>query len=158
MPHHHKTSLYASAEFQSTFTFSSGVQLPVVFPGQNVPFPLAVVPPQKIRYSSSRNALLIPRGRYRVRWSLNPTDGAQVALQVNGISPLTENGFPYTQTVKVASVPIVKDHIVLAPNRWNVLTLVNIGSVLFGTGDLPNTRIGDTAVLTEVQVERLGKN
>ena len=149
-----------------TTTPSSTPTLPIVQPGGAIPFPIPTVTPIGVTYvdEEDRVGLLVPRGVYNVLWSVNPGVGANITLRVNGVAPLTrptpDGGipFPYTTLVRGENTPsIVAEHLVEAPLKTNnLLSLVNTGESLFSLGDLPNTRLGDTAVLTQVRVERVG--
>jgi hypothetical protein len=140
------------AEFADPFTFDS-LQLPIVQPGGFVPFPLATIEPEHVTYVSSGNQVgaLVPRGVYRVTWSMNPSEGAEVSLLMNG----TQAG-PFTKIVADGSVYVLQDVLVKAPHRHdNLIALQNTGSTLFTRGSLPNTRVGNTSVLTHILIERL---
>lgn len=145
-------------EFIRTFTFETGVALPIVQPGGSVVFPTATVTPHGVKYvdEPGRVGLLVPRGTYLVSWRLNPSAGASVNLLVNGVSPLTVGTptFPYTQSVTTTVLDV--EYLVKAPNKKNnLISLVNGGNALFTLNNLPNTTIGLTSVLTQVRVQSL---
>jgi len=154
MPHNskHRSDKKVYAEFVDPFTFS-GPQLPVVQPGGFVPFPVATVEPEHVKYvqSGSQVGALVPRGVYRVTWSMNPGEGADISLLVNGTS-----AGAFTRVVADGSVYVLQDVLVKAPHRRdNLIALQNTGNSLFTRGSLPNTRVGNTSVLTHVVIERL---
>lgn len=159
-----RRSVVAVGEFIRTFVFSLGAppQLPIVQPGGSLVFSIPTVLPLHVIYVDSKElgtGVLVPRGTYRVRWAVNPSRGGEVTLMVNREAPTTVSApnFPYTKLISSGIIPIFAEHLVVAPlRRGNLLSLVNTGSQLFTLGDLPNTRIGDTAVLTQVLVERVG--
>lgn len=149
-----RTNLYAN--FIRTFTFSPAPTLPIVQPGENVPFPIPVVPSRKLRYDEKNNVLSIPRGTYLVYWILNPSQNASVSLLINGDQPLAQNGFPYT--TQQSTEPMYPEYLVVAPRRRNTLSIVNTGPALLTLNDIPNTRIGDTSVITEVYIQRISRS
>lgn len=144
-------------EFIRTFIFSNNVQLPIVQPGGSLIFPTSTVQPNNVIYveSVNRTGLIVPRGTYLVSWTLNPGDGAIVDLLVNGNKPIASNLFPYAESVMVGGV-LNASYLIQAPLRGdNLISLVNGGSALFTLNDIPNTKIGNTSILTQIRVQRL---
>lgn len=146
-------------DFIRTFTFSSGLpSLPIVLPNGSIPFPIATVPPVNCRYveSEEQTGLLVPKGVYRVKWLLSPSEGASVTLLVNGEVPTpVNNAYPYTQQIVDSKTPLGGQYYIQAIEKMNLLSLVNTGPELLTLGNVPNTRVGDTAIITHVQVEKL---
>lgn len=143
-------------EFIRTFTFSL-VELPIVEAGKNIPFPIATVPPSGVFYDATRVGLVVPSGVYEVNYTLNPSaDGAIVDLLVNGVKPTTVTAphFTYAESV-INSHPLHVSYLVNAPNSSNLISLNNGGTTLFGLSDIPNTKVGNTSIITHIRVERL---
>ena len=148
-------------EFIRTFTFDS-VSLPIVQPGGFVVFPDPTVRPSGVEQVSSSidgkefEGLSVPGGVYRIRWALNPSEGAEVTLQVNGKTPTSKDKFPYGKQIKDSKEPIGADYLVLAPKKeGNLISIINSGSTLFTLSELPYTRIGNRYILTQIQVKRI---
>lgn len=142
-------------EFIRTFTFSE-VQLPIVQPGGSLVFPTPTVKPQHVKYveEGERVGLLVPRGTYLVSVVLNPSEGASVDLLVNGNLSVTPSMFPYTKFVTTELLNV--QYLVKAPlRRNNLISLKNSGDTLFTVNDIPNTKIDNTAVITQIRVQRL---
>lgn len=142
-------------EFIRTFTFSDLPQLPIVQPGGSLVFPIPTVRPRGVRYVEDNNqvGLIVPRGTYEISWTLNPGVGSTVNLLVNGNIPVTATGFPYTESITTDVLDVT--YLVEAPLKHNLISLINGGSTLFTLGDIPNTKIGATSVITHVRVIRL---
>lgn len=153
-------------EFIRTFTFSSQLpQLPIVQPGGSLIFPTPTVKPIGVRYieEEDRIGLLVPRGIYLISWTLNPSVEASVNLLVNGENPVTRATpgnqiiFPYAQSITTGVLDV--EYLVKAPLRHNnLISLVNGGTSLFTLNDIPNTKIGDTSIITQIRVQRINKN
>ncbi len=153
-----RTSKKVYGEFIHTFTFGPG--LPIVQPGGALEFPITTVDPQHVRFideGPGKVGLQVPSGTYRVRWVLNPGEGAQVTLLVNGQAPRAAGGFPYTKLIKRGLALMDVEHLVEVKGRKrkNLLSLVNTGTELITLNDIPNTRVDDTAVITQVIVEKI---
>lgn len=145
-------------EFIRTFTFSDALQLPIVQPGGSIVFPTPTVLPDQVTYveEEDRVGLSVPRGTYLVTIVLNPSEGAVVELLVNDVKPVTLSLFPYTQFVTTGLLNV--SYLVDAPlRRDNLISLKNGGTALFTLGDIPNTKVGNTAVITQIRVQRVGK-
>lgn len=151
---HRSKSKRVFAEFVRTFTFAG---LPQVEAGALVPLGVPTVPPKGARYvddSPTRVGLLVPEGTYRVTWHMNPSVGASVSLLVNGVSPTLVGG--YTYDAVAAEGPVFEDLFIRAPReRDNLISLQNSGASLLTLGDIPNTHIGTTSMITHIQLERL---
>lgn len=151
-------------EFVNTFTLGAedDVGLPIVQPGASLVFPIPTVPPVNVSYVDDVDqvGLLVPNGTYDVFWTLNPGDGANVSLLVNGVAPETAAtpAFPYAQQVVSETGGILSAHyLVNAPlDDNNLISLVNSGDALFTLDNIPNTAVGSTAIVTQIRVERLG--
>jgi len=161
---HEHTPKVVFGEFIRTFTFSDQPQLPIVQPGRSLIFPIPTVRPSGVTYveEDSRVGLLVPRGTYLISWNLNPDVDSSVVLLVNGQRPLTVStplnpiNFPYTQLITTGVVNA--QHLIKAPlKRDNLISLVNNGSFLLTLGDIPNTKIGPTSVITHIRVQRIAK-
>jgi hypothetical protein len=150
-------------DFIRTFTFSSSlVKLPIVQPGENIPFPIEVVKPKHVRYIEEEllTGLLVPRGTYRVRWLLNPSDGASISLLVDGKVVKAKNQFPFSHQIKQRRGRdnlINAEYLVQIHKTPGLLSLVNSGKELLTLNDIPNTKIKNTAIITQFQVERIYK-
>ena len=162
---HKSKSSIVFGEFIRTFTFSEQPQLPIVQPGGSLIFPIPTVLPSGVRYVENQNrvGLLVPRGTYLISWTLNPSIGSSVNLLVNGFNPVTITTstssiiFQYAQSVTTEVLDA--EYLVKAPLRNdNLISLVNGGTTLFTLGDIPNTRIGNTAIITHIRVQRLKNN
>jgi hypothetical protein len=158
--HKHQHDEHVYGEFIRTFTFSDASQLPIVQPGGSLVFPIPTAKPVGVHYIDSAQGvgLLVPRGVYSVLWKLNPSDGASVDLLVNGASPVTQTtSFAYAQSLKVAGSEILsQEYLITAPLKQNnLVSLVNGGTQLFTLDNIPNTKIGNTSVLTQVTVKRI---
>lgn len=159
--HRHNDSVYG--EFIRTFEFGSSVSLPIVQPGGFVPFPDPTVRPSCVKpvsFSINDGAefvgLSVPAGVYRVRWALNPSQGAEVSLLVNNEPATSRDKYQYGKQIKDSREPIRGDYLVVANGGdHNLISLVNSGATLFTLSELPNTRIGDKYLLTQIQVERI---
>lgn len=147
-------------DFIRTFEFPPGSPptLPIVQPGGFLPFPIEVTPAENVFYeeTESRTGVRVPQGVYNVRWLVNPSDDAELALLVNGTIPLAQNGFPYGKQIKVAGAPIEAEYTIVANQESNFIALVNVGATLFTLSDIPNTRLGSTVILTQFTIERVG--
>lgn len=146
-------------EFIRTFTFSNLPQLPIVQPGGNLVFPIPTVKPCGVKYIEDNNdnqiGLLVPRGTYLVTLILTPSIGSSINLLVNGNNPTTPTGFTYGQSITTTDV-LTFEYLVSAPLKHdNLISIINAGTTLFTLGDIPNTKIGTTSVITKVRVQRL---
>lgn len=153
--HDHDNAVYG--EFIRTFTFSEGVELPIVQPGGNLIFPIQTARPKHVSYvdNNDRVGLLVPIGTYLVSVVLNPSNGASIDLLVNNVLPLTSTNYQYTKLVTTTEYLNV-EYLVHAPLRYNnLISLKNSGETLFTLNDIPNTRIGNTSVITHIRVHRL---
>jgi len=151
-------------QFIRTFTFGPGVGLPIVQPGGNLEFPIPTVPPLHVKYVESSRygpGLELGSGTWRVAVRVNPSVVADFTVLVNGQAPKAlGTSYEYTHTIRTdagGGAALTLEYDVVAPRRRrNILSIQNTGSSLFTVGDIPNTRIGDTALITEVTVQRLG--
>lgn len=151
-------------EFIRTFVFGDDISiLPIVQPGESISFPTPTVVPSNITYidEPGRIGFLVPRGTYRISYSLVPGIGARVNLLVNGRNPLTTqpNTVPFPYTHLITSVPQINvEYFIEAPLRHrNLISLINGGTESFALASIPNTLIGRTAVLTHIKIERIDK-
>jgi hypothetical protein len=150
-------------EFVRTFTFNSLPSLPVVEKKQFVVFPEPTIEPENVRYveNADRVGLLVPRGVYRVFWQLNPSEGGQVSLIVNGETPELAGSPNYafgTQQAATGSTMVEAEFLIKAKKkRNNLIALQNTGDDLFSLGNIPNTQLGDTALITHVRVVKIAE-
>ena len=144
------------AEFIRTFTFDGQVQLlPIVQPGGSLTFPIPTVPPKGVKYVEDQNrvGLLVPKGVYLVAWSLNPSEGANVNLLVNGNNPITPTMFAYGRSITTTGLD--NEFLINAPLKHNFISLINGGTSLFTLNDIANSHVGNTAVITHVRIIRI---
>lgn len=148
-------------EFIRTFTFSEVPQLPIVLPGQNIVFPIPTVQPKGVTYveDANRVGLLVPKGTYYILYTLNPSEGSTVDLLVNGEIPATATtSFLYGKNI-VDTPPLSKSYLIKAPlQNNNLISFINGGSNLFTLSDIPNTRIGNTSIITHIRIQRIDDN
>ena len=149
-----KSHIYG--EFIRTFTFSEIPQLPIVQPGGSLVFPIPTVQPKGVQYIDTENrvGLLVPKGIYLISYTLNPSEGSTVDLLINGVSPVTPTMFPYGKSIITNGVLDVS-YLVNAPLQNNLISLINGGSTLFTLNDIPNTKIGDTSIITHIRIQRI---
>ena len=77
-----------------------------------------------------------------------------MTLLVNGLAPTTAVGArPYTQAVTTSDVRF--EYLVQAPLHQNLISLVNTGVNLILLNDIPNRTVGNTAILTQIRVQRI---
>lgn len=152
-------------EFLRPFTFSSdtkqpAVLLPIVQPHQALPIGLPTVAPEGVKYNA--DTLIVPSGVYQISWAVNPSGSARVVLRVNGIDPKlvdkSRPGFeyPYTELVSDTKSVLDQTRFVNAKLPVNFIQLVNDGDTLFGLDNLPNTKIGNTGIITHIAIKRIG--
>ncbi len=144
----------AYGEFLQTFTFDLNLALPIVQPGANLVFPIVTKSARGVFWSERDNAISVPRGIYRILVVVNPGTGGQLSLLVNGTSPTAKSGYAYFTQVSVGEVMYL-DFLVEAPRHRNLISLVNSGTTLFTLGNIPNSQVGNTSLLTHVQLERV---
>jgi hypothetical protein len=156
---HHKRSSKNKpvyGEFIRTFTFSQAPQLPIVQPGGSFVFPIPTVVPQGVKYveDPDRVGLLVPRGTYILTLIVNPSVGSTLNLLINGQLHSAPNAYPYTQTI--TETLVFNTYLIEAPLRHNnLISLVNGGTNLLTLGDVPNTKIGNTSILTHIRVQKI---
>jgi len=117
-------------------------------------FHTPTVQPSGVTYINAGNrvGLLVPRGTYMVSLTMNPSQGAIIDLLINGIKPTIITSLP---SIYVGGI-VDKTYIVQAPLKENnLVSFVNGGTSFFTVNDIPNTRIGNTAVTTCVKIARL---
>ena len=146
-------------EFIRTFTFSDNLQLPIVQPGGSIPFPIPTVLPRNVVYIENVNqvGLLVPRGVYELSVDVNPGTSSVptiINVLVNGVIPTTSTGYKYGQIVVNQIVHYT--FLINAPlEQNNLISLVNGGTSLFSLGNLPNSTIDNTSVLTHLIIEKI---
>lgn len=150
----------AYAEFIRTFTFESGVGLPIVQPGSSLPFSTNTVPSQGVEYFQDEKdpkkvGFIVGKGRYFILFEFNTAAGSEISLLVNGRNPRTEGDrYPYARVVS-DGVPTNKSVLIEAPKKINLITLTNTGKTLVGLESIPNTRIGNTSEITHIIIRQL---
>jgi hypothetical protein len=142
-------------DFIRTFTFSTS--LPIVQPGGSVIFPDPIVTPKSVRYvdDSQGTGVLVPRGIYEVLLEINPGIGGQITILVNGQTPMSKDGFAYTQQISQGATQMEMSYLIDAPHRENLISVQNTGANLMTLGDLANTRQGNTSILTHLRIEKV---
>lgn len=150
-----KSAIYG--EFIRTFTFSGQAQLPIVQPGGSLVFPIPTISSKGVKYIEEQDkiGLLVPQGNYLLSWVINPNTGANVSVLVNGIQPVTNTGYNYTQSI-ITEGPLDVEYLIYAPLKHdNLISIVNSGTSLFSLNNIPNTQLGNTANITHVRIIRI---
>ena len=158
-------------EWIRTFTFDSKTNpsLPIVQPGGFLVFPLETVKPKNIQYIDQDNqtGILVPPGTYRISVLLNPSEGANLSLLVNGQLPLSRSIPPFTYTKQIMSpftnIMHFTYYIDIAKSQSiNLISLQNSGTSLLTLNNIPNTTLPNstsltstTSVITQVEIIRI---
>ena len=148
-------------EFIRPFTFGdTGLHLAIVQPGGSLVFPVATVPPVGVAYVDNveqGTGLLVPQGVYVMKWKLNPSSGAIVNLLVNGQSPQSITTPPINYAQSITTTELDAEYFVQAPlPQNNLISIINAGQTLFSLDNIQNTTVGETSIITQIQLQRLG--
>lgn len=111
-----------------------------------------------MHWSDKDSGVIIEKkGRYQISWILNPSPGAKVALLVNGKQQtINGGGYPFGTQIQIPGSEMMRaSYLIEITQDYSLLQLQNIGETLLSLQDIPNTKIGNTSNLTEVNIVKM---